>query len=798
MYVLINLILIYEAVSCLYANREENRKPGFSLAMAFTGVLLVNNMVAMSLAVLEVYSLLLLISVLCVGGFFAGILLLQKKRLTAPKELLLWVLEYRYHKLPIFILIIASVLYFGFPTKFMIGGRDYGLYLLDGIHIAETGSMQYETDEYLNENYSELKDVLFPGYPGLFTPEKVEGMEGEPGEISPQFMPMFPSALAIGYDMAGIEGVIRVNAVIGLASLLVLYYFTKEFFSQKSAVVAMGLMVLEPAQLWGVRITETEILSQLLLFLAMYVMMSGWKKKNTVYFGWAGFLLGIGCMNRIDTYIYGVGLAVGLVYCILWKKEYRKKLYVVCGGYLVFGVLALWYGWVFSHIYIVEHWQAGVLSGILFLNVICFAVAAIVALVEARVKLEIPNIVLNIIQKKRLLWGAFGILFLVFMYAYFIRPYGSSDFTKRAMIEFCWYTSVPLVILAIYGLYRLLSNKQESSEQYFTFFWVFLASVFAYIIRPSITADHMWASRRWISANIPFIILMGAYGITEIHLLSQKTAVLLQGGLTLWVGGFMLYQSSPFIFSQLMNELDKQYELLAEKLSDDEIYFTRNEEIASYLRFLYGKRVYLLSEDKQENFADFIKSQETFNYIGKESALGMARFYCQDIEEPEQFIMSGDFLEQTVGRFPRSLYKRVLPASIYKMEYGENSVISLSEGDLQTQNGYYNENGEICADGNSGILFYGPYVYLEKGRYTFSFEIDGKSFDDTYVEIVAEAGNRVFAEIPVKESGEIKVEFEVTEPTDNIEMRMWVGENSGIVCRNLEIRQLPGQETIRN
>ena len=176
----------------------------------------------------------------------------------------------------------------------------------------------------------------------------------------------------------------------------------------------------------------------------------------------------------------------------------------------------------------------------------------------------------------------------------------------------------------------------------------------------------------------------------------------------------------------------------------------------------------------------------------------MARFYCQDIEEPEQFIMSGDFLEQTVGRFPRSLYKRVLPASIYKMEYGENSVISLSEGDLQTQNGYYNENGEICADGNSGILFYGPYVYLEKGRYTFSFEIDGKSFDDTYVEIVAEAGNRVFAEIPVKESGEIKVEFEVTEPTDNIEMRMWVGENSGIVCRNLEIRQLPGQETIRN
>ena len=801
-YVLINFILIYEAAAYIYCRRYKERdkciEPGWGITLAFIGVFLVNNFAALILTILQRYSFEGLILTLIAVGTVGGLFLFRTQSFCLPGEIIKWVLGHRYHLIPAFILAAACVLYFAFPTKYMLGGRDPGLYFLDGIHISQTGSMQYETDEYLNAHYDELKDVLYPGYPGLFTPEKLEGMEGEPGEISPQFMPMFPSALAVGYDLGGVEGLIRVNGVIGILALLLLYYFTKEYFSQKAAAMTMGIMLFEPAQLWGVRITETEILSQVLLFLSVYAIFHGWKSKENRFFLAGGILLGIGCINRIDTYIFGAGMAAGTVYCVLWKEKYGKKMLAAYAAYMVFGMLALLYGWKFSHIYIVEHWQAGVLSAIVLLNLACFAITAALYGCKLRGWIKIPNVILRIIESPRLLKGAFGILLAVFAYAYIIRPWGSDYFVKRAMIEFCWYTSVPMVLLAMYGLYRVFKDKQEESEPYFTFFFICLASIFVYIISPSVAADHIWAGRRWITANIPFVILMGAYGITMIRLKKQNVQRFIQGIAALGVGGFMLFQSRPFLFTHIMEDLDLQYEELAQKLSDEIVYFTTDQQIASYLRYAYGKQVYLMSEEKQENYTDFVKQQGSFYYIGSESALGSARYYCNYVEEPIHCTLSGMYLEKTVGRFPRALYERKLPASIYHMEYGYNPVISLGEDEIQTENGSYDKDGAIRADETRGILFYGPYLSLEAGSYEFSMDVEGQNLENAMVEISSNAGENVFASAEISQAGKVSVTFTLETAESGIETRMWVGENSGIVCRNLEIRQISSQETIRN
>lgn len=796
-YVLINLAMLYGGISYACSRSGKSAKkaePGCGIAFALTGVFLLNNLVALVLTVMQRYSLevlTLILTLACIGG---GIYLYKSQNLKLPGEIAGWLSHYRYRLFPAVIIAAACVLYFGFPTKYMLGGRDPGLYFLNGVHISQTGSMQYETDEYLNVHYDELKDVLFPGYPGLFTPEKLEGLEGDSGEISPQFMPMFPSALAIGYDLGGIEGLIRVNAVVGIIALLLLYYFTKHFLSQKAAAIAMGVMLFEPAQLWGVRITETEILSQVLLFLSMYVLLCGWGKKRNSYFLLSGFLLGIGCMNRIDTYIFGAGMAAGTIYCILWKEEYRKKMFAAYAVYVLCGALALLYGWKFSHVYIVEHWQAGVLSAIVLLNLACFAAAAVLYGCQCRQIIKVPDPVLAIVSRNGLLRGAFGILLAVFAYAYLIRPWGSDYFVKRAMIEFCWYTSVPMVLFAMYGLYCVFRDKREKSQMYYPFFFICIASIFVYIISPSVAADHIWAGRRWITANIPFIIVMGAYGITITKVNSQKLTCLLQGAAALGVGGFMLFQSRPFLFAHIMEDLDKQYEELAQKLSDEIVYFTTDQQIASYLRFIYGKQVYLMSEEKQMNYRTFVEEQKSFYYIGSESALGTARYYCQSAEEPEHYTLSGMYLEKTVGSFPRKLYDRKLPASIYHMEYGYNPVLALGEDEIQTANGDYDKDGAICANGNSGILFYGPYLTLEAGDYEFSLEIEGQNLNDSMIEISANAGAAVFAEQKVTETGMITIPFTLNDTESGIETRMWVGENSGIICRNLEIRRISAPE----
>ena len=803
MYVLINLILIYEAVSYAYSLKRENEhkdceNPGQAVALALIAIFLLNNFAALALTIVQQYSFTRLVLSLIIICVVYTIVLHRKQKLYLPNALFNWTFSHRYHMMLVLFLIIACVLYFGFPTKYMLGGRDPGLYFLNGIHISETGAMQYDTDEYLNEHYAELRDVLFPGYPGLFTPDELEGVSGEPGDISPQFMPMFPSALAVGYDLGGIEGLIRVNAFIGILTLLLIYYFVKDFFNTKAAIIATGVMLFEPAQLWGVRITETEILSQMLLLLAMYVLLLGWKTKQNGLFCLSGFLLGIGCINRIDTYIFGVGMAAGCIYSVLWKKDYKKKMFAAYMVYIVCGALSLLYGWKFSHIYIVMHWRMGVLSAIVLLNLACFMLSTVLYGCSFRDGIKVPNFILKIIKNPKLLKGAFGILLAMFVYAYVIRPWGSDYFVKRAMIEFCWYTSVPMVLLAMYGLYRVFKDKQEESESYFTFFFICLASIFVYIISPSVAADHIWAGRRWITANIPFVILMGAYGITMIRLKKQNVQRFIQGIAALGVGGFMLFQSRPFLFTHIMEDLDQQYEELAQKLSNEIVYFTTDQQIASYLRYAYGKQVYLMSEEKQENYTDFVKQQGSFYYIGSESALGSARYYCNYVEEPIHCTLSGMYLEKTVGRFPRALYERKLPASIYHMEYGYNPVISLGEDEIQTENGSYDKDGAIRADENSGILFYGPYLSLEAGSYEFSMDVEGENLENAMIEISSNAGENVFASAEISQAGKVSVTFTLETAESGIETRMWIGENSGIVCRNLEIRQISSQESIRN
>jgi len=788
-YFLINLILLYEIFVFVYRYNPKD-EPGFGLAISGIMTFLINNIIALLLTVLQVYSLkYLTVGIALAICILVGILW-KKEWWASPRELLRWITNHRYHVIPMIVFLAAMVLYLVFPTKYMLGGRDPGVYLLNGIHISRTGAMQYKTDEYLNDHYEELKDVLFPGYPALFTPERLEGMDGEPGEISPQFMPMFPSALAIGNDLGGIEGLIRVNAIIGVLSLLMLYYLAKRFFSQKAASIMLIMMLFQPAQLWGARITETEILSQLLLFASMYCMMAGWKNRCNWQFALAGFLLGIGCMNRIDTYIYGVGLIAGTLYCVLWRRDYLRKMILVDGVYGLLGLISLLYGWEFSHIYIVEHWQAGVLSKIVLFNVFGMLGVVVIYCIGKIGGFRVPNVVMWIIKSRKNLLVAFGALLLLFLYAYIFRPWGSMDFVKRTMIEFCWYTSVPMVLLAMYGLYCIFKDKQEESEQYFAFFLIALASVFIYIISPSVASDHIWAGRRWITVNIPFIMLLGAYGIEKCRFVRKSVQRLVQGVLTVGITGFLVYQCKPFLFTCIMEDLDQQYEELVADLRDDVVYLTTNQQIASYLRYVYNKQVYLMSEEKQENYREYLAKQEYVDYIGSESALGTARYYYEYELEPERHTLSGKYLEKTVGRFPRTLYDRRLPASVYHLTYGGRSEFRLGEDEIQTGNANYNQDGEICADGREGIIFYGPYISLEAGEYAFYFEIEAKNFDSTRVEVSCDAGDTILSELAIGTSGEIILPFKLTEETDGIETRLWAGMGSDVVCKNLFIRKI--------
>ena len=159
----------------------------------------------------------------------------------------------------IVILLAAAVLYFCFPTTYLSGGRDPGLYLINAVHISETGAFQYVPDAYMAEHYAELAGVARLDYPALYSAFEY-GISSDPGQVVPQFLPVLPSMLAVGYDLAGIAGAIRVNGITGLLCLAALYALVRPMYGPRVAVLAAALTLVNPAQLWGARITQTELL----------------------------------------------------------------------------------------------------------------------------------------------------------------------------------------------------------------------------------------------------------------------------------------------------------------------------------------------------------------------------------------------------------------------------------------------------------------------------------------------------------------------------------------------------------
>ena len=129
---------------------------------------------------------------------------------------------------------VAAVLYFCFPTTYLSGGRDPGLYLINAIHIAETGSFQYASDPYMVQHYAALSGVARLDYPALYSAYEY-GLTNDVGQVVPQFLPVLPAMLAVGYDLGGIGAAVRVNGVTGLLCLAAAYALVKPLYGGKAA-----------------------------------------------------------------------------------------------------------------------------------------------------------------------------------------------------------------------------------------------------------------------------------------------------------------------------------------------------------------------------------------------------------------------------------------------------------------------------------------------------------------------------------------------------------------------------------
>ncbi len=674
---IIQTILIFLFAINLKRNANYSLFERFGKGMIY--VTLWNIMIAMLFSICGFYSM----NALSIADGLAGILLwccIPNKK-EAIKHISAESKDIWKNKYICLLFLCIFVLYAAFPTNYMLGGRDPGLYYLNGIHIAQTGSYQYEEDVYLTNHYEELEGVVTLGYPGIYSDYEY-GYSEKAGEMTPQFMPMYSAAMAIGYDLGGISVMIRVNAWITILSLLTIYFFLKRIFSEKIGLISIIMLAISPAQLWYGRNSVSELLLQLLIFLSVDLFEQGFKQNRRFYGIISGLLLGIGVMDRIDAYISGVGLIAVLIYTILFSYEKRKYTCYSVAAYCITGGIAFLYGMIWSRPYFHVH-MAGTLGKILFLNLGMLLLAGIIVLIQfvinkiSHKKVARTNYFFQIFESRTFVIVLFCLLLLVWIYAYFIRPMGvlpedKAYFVKHNIVELSWYVSPVIMVLSILGLVGILYKKSEKQESIFLFLAIGLSNYIGYGINPFISKDHIWAARRWVTLIIPFLIIMGILGIQILyHLLRKKQGFvgkILCGCIIIGVSGYLLYQSKAFITTKIMNNLDTELEGLAAQLEEDQIYITNNEEIASYLHYVYDKQIYYSTLEDTEAIEQYINTHQGLYYIG--SYASIEGLDCG--KEPVLFYeTSGLFLEKLIGEYPRELYERTREASIYYL----NSII---------------------------------------------------------------------------------------------------------------------------
>ena len=681
----------------------------------------------------------------------------------------------------------ACFLYFLFPTTYLLGGRDPGLYFIDGIHIAETGSMQYDSDSYVDENYDDIKEIIDLGYPGLYSAFEY-GVSDKPGKIIPQFMPMFPSFLAVGYDLAGIEGLIRINGIIGIACLLAIYYFVKEFFGKKAALISFLFLLCNPAQIWNARITQTELLCQLFFFMALYYIGKGWDEERKLYALFGGFLIGISSLNRIDVYILGVGIFLTYIYCSLFNIKKIKYARRIMNSYVVCMILSLVYGYLFSYPYMYDHWNNGTLSQIVLLNLALYILANIFGLSSRFFKNRscVKNIYFLIANNKNNMFIFTGILLVVFLFTYFIRPLCNPDsFNNNSLVEFCFYTSFFAFPFAIIGIFNTFYKLGQKQEKLLPFFLISGVSLVIYIIRPSITPDHIWASRRWIMVNIPFILILAAVGISCIKI---KFSVGIRGFIITYFIGFFLFQSQGFIFEKNLNGITTGYEKTALSLSDDKIYFTFREEIASVLRYVYGKKVYILNNDK-ENLINYLEKNERILLVGEENDL---KSFNIQLKKESSSVITGKMLEKTFGKMPYQLEDRTNGGDVYEVSLlplNTKMNVDLNSLFISEASEYISGEG-IQATGKPGYLFFGPYYTIMKGTYEIEFEIDNKENNDYRIEVTGKQGEIMISSLETNEDGFVKLIFKNDSYLEGVELRLAVNSGSTLKCKAISIKKL--------
>ncbi len=198
------------------------------------------------------------------------------------------------------------------PFEYINGGRDHGLYVNTGIHIAQTGGILIHDADLtavppasrplLTNPETSVTPKIVPGpwsqgqrLPGLTIRSLADGI------IAPHAFHLYPVWIAIFYAIGSLGWALYATVALGLLGALSLYAAAARLFGQPVGLLAFFLLIISLAQVWYTQSPSAEILLQPLFWgglLAFSLLLATGDRYTAVL---AGLSFGLMHFTKLDT-----------------------------------------------------------------------------------------------------------------------------------------------------------------------------------------------------------------------------------------------------------------------------------------------------------------------------------------------------------------------------------------------------------------------------------------------------------------------------------------------------------------
>ena len=245
---------------------------------------------------------------------------------------------------PVALVCLGLWLYFP-PSEYIIGGKDPGVYMNEGIQIAQRGSLV--TRDHLVASLPPASRDLFiprrddPSYYGLrFMGYFVT--DPETGRIVGQFPHLYPIWIAIGYGIDGLTGARQAIGVWGILGVLALYFVGARLVGSVPAFAGATLLAVHVTQIWFSRYPNSELVLQAVLLAALLAFARAHIDDIRFFGPVAAMLFGLSVFVRFSAVLGLMAVAVALLIGSIDDRRPRPGFLLVLAFWL--GVAGLYFG----------------------------------------------------------------------------------------------------------------------------------------------------------------------------------------------------------------------------------------------------------------------------------------------------------------------------------------------------------------------------------------------------------------------------------------------------------------------